>query len=291
VRLVVLDLDGTVLPRSGRVSRATREVLAEVRRAGALVAIATGRAPAAARYFARLLGADGPLICLDGALALHGGRTLWERPLDPAVARAVAAAADAAGGGWIALTRDGRVHGGPCPRPPQASWRRVLRHPLRSWRFYRTVRHERVRRAARPPEEPVYKLLVWAAGEAGRAALEAAVRALPVRVPSPPGHTMEVVAPDVNKGRALEVVAAHLGIAARDVVAFGDGLNDLEMLAFAGYGVAMAGAPEPVRRVARAEAPSVDEDGVALELARLLGRPRPARRRAAARTRGSHPFD
>ena len=273
-RLVALDLDGTVLRGSGAVSRTTRRALGEARRRGVTLMVATGRAPLGARQFSALLGADGPLICLDGALAFagtsRGARVLCDRPIEPTVAAAVAELACGLGGGWIALTREGRVHGGPSRRPPQASLGRVLRQPLRSWRFYRTVRRERAWRSDRLPDEPVYKFLLWAPEGAPRHDLLARVRSLPVRVPSGPGSTIEVVAPEVHKGRALEAVVGHLGLSAADVVAFGDGLNDIEMLAFAGRGVAMGGAPPEVRAAAAAETESVNRDGVARELWRLM---------------------
>jgi hydroxymethylpyrimidine pyrophosphatase-like HAD family hydrolase len=273
-RLVALDLDGTVLRASGRVSSRTRWALHEVRRRGALISVATGRAPLAARQFAALLGADGPLICLDGALAFAAASPdaalLCDCPLDPRVAAAATEAARSLGGGWIALTRGGRVHGGPSRRPPQATWGRVLRQPLRAWRFYRTVRREPAERAESLPGEPVYKLLLWApAGEAHQR-LAARIRHLPVRVPSAPGSTIEVVAPGVHKGRALAAAVSHLGLDPAAVVAFGDGLNDVEMLAYAGRGVAMGGAPSAVRAAACAETESAERDGVARELWRLM---------------------
>jgi hydroxymethylpyrimidine pyrophosphatase-like HAD family hydrolase len=270
VRLIALDLDGTALRQSGAISRATRRALAMARRHGAVVSIATGRAPHAARHYARVLGADGPLICLDGALVLEGERALVDRPLDPAVAAAAAAAAERAGGGWIALVRRGRVHGGPSRRPPQASLLAVLRHPVRSIRFYRSIWREEHRWSATVPDEPVYKLLLWAPSGAPRAELERAVRALPVHVPSPQGSTIEVVAPGVSKGHALETVARHLGIPPAEIAAFGDARNDIEMLAFAGYGVAMGGAPAEVLAVADAQTESAQRDGVAREIRRLL---------------------
>jgi hydroxymethylpyrimidine pyrophosphatase-like HAD family hydrolase len=62
-------------------------------------------------------------------------------------------------------------------------------------------------------------------------------------------------------------VAAELGVHRDDVLAIGDGRNDLEMLRWAGRGVAMGQAPDVVKDAADAVTASWDEDGVALELA------------------------
>lgn len=272
VRLIAVDLDGTVLRGNGAISRATRRALAQARRHGAVVCVATGRPPLGARHYARVLGAHGPLICLDGAMVFQGDRCIVDRPIAREVAVEAARLAEGRSGGWIALTRAGRVHGGPSRRPPQASLGQVLRHPGRSLRFLRSVWREQHRWSVEVPDEPVYKLLLWAPAGEPRAALDRDIRQLPVHVPSPPGSTMEVVALGVTKGHALKVVADALGVAAEDVVAFGDARNDIEMLAYAGYGVAMGGAPAELLRVAAAQTESVQQDGLARELRRLLKR-------------------
>jgi Cof subfamily protein (haloacid dehalogenase superfamily) len=77
------------------------------------------------------------------------------------------------------------------------------------------------------------------------------------------------LAPDgVSKASGLQIVAERLGIAQADVLAIGDGRNDLEMLAWAGRGVAMGQAPQVVKAVADGVTGSLDEDGAAEELGR-----------------------
>ena len=72
----------------------------------------------------------------------------------------------------------------------------------------------------------------------------------------------------VHKASGLEEVARQLGVDRADVLAMGDGRNDLEMLRWAGRGVAMGQAVETVRQAADDVTASVQEDGVAVELAR-----------------------
>jgi Cof subfamily protein (haloacid dehalogenase superfamily) len=72
----------------------------------------------------------------------------------------------------------------------------------------------------------------------------------------------------VHKASGLEEVAKRLGVAQDDVLAIGDGRNDVEMLRWAGRGVAMGQAVEEVREVADDVTGTVHEDGVARELAR-----------------------
>ncbi|GIG64209.1 HAD family hydrolase [Phytomonospora endophytica] len=79
---------------------------------------------------------------------------------------------------------------------------------------------------------------------------------------------VSVVAAGTDKATGLARVAATLGVAQADVIAFGDSLNDLPMLAWAGHGVAMGQAPAAVRDAADEVAPPIDADGVATVLAR-----------------------
>ena len=74
---------------------------------------------------------------------------------------------------------------------------------------------------------------------------------------------LEVIAPNVNKREALKQVAAKRGLAAADVAVFGDENNDLEMLAWAGCGIAMGNASAEAKEVADRVTDTNDEDGVA----------------------------
>ena len=79
----------------------------------------------------------------------------------------------------------------------------------------------------------------------------------------------EVVAAGASKADAVAFLRRELGIAADDVIAFGDGENDLPMLEAAGISVAMGNANEALKRAADLVTSSSDEDGVARALARL----------------------
>ncbi|CBN54326.1 MULTISPECIES: Cof-type HAD-IIB family hydrolase [Kamptonema] len=74
----------------------------------------------------------------------------------------------------------------------------------------------------------------------------------------------EAANPLVSKGAALRYLAEEiLGLQSANVMAIGDNFNDLEMLSYAGIGVAMGNAPDEVKAIAQWVAPTVEEDGVA----------------------------
>ncbi len=74
---------------------------------------------------------------------------------------------------------------------------------------------------------------------------------------------MEIVPAGVSKAKALAFIGERYGIGAERMISIGDNFNDLDMIEYAGLGVAMGNAPDPVRRAADLVAPTNDADGVA----------------------------
>jgi Cof subfamily protein (haloacid dehalogenase superfamily) len=83
-------------------------------------------------------------------------------------------------------------------------------------------------------------------------------------------YFLEFAAPGVTKGAGLDFLARHLGFTPEQTVAFGDGENDVELVEWAGYGVAVENAHERVKAVADWIAPSAQDEGVAQVLDALL---------------------
>lgn len=83
-------------------------------------------------------------------------------------------------------------------------------------------------------------------------------------------YFLELVPLGIDKARSLAVLLEKLGIAREEMVAMGDGYNDLSMIKYAGLGIAMGNAQEPVKAAAHYIAPSNDEDGVAVAVERYF---------------------
>lgn len=86
-------------------------------------------------------------------------------------------------------------------------------------------------------------------------------------------HFLEIIEGTVNKGVALAALAERLGISRQDVMAIGDSFNDLEMIQYAGVGVAMGNARKEIKQQADIVTLTNEEDGVAeaIEQYVLLG--------------------
>jgi Cof subfamily protein (haloacid dehalogenase superfamily) len=82
---------------------------------------------------------------------------------------------------------------------------------------------------------------------------------------------LEATNASVNKGSAVRYLAEELlGLQTANVMAIGDNFNDVEMLEYAGFGVAMGNAPEGVQAIAQWVAPNVEEDGAAVAIEKFL---------------------
>lgn len=255
-KLIAIDLDGTVLDSSGRISDRTKRAIASVRAAGALVSIVTFRAYRSSKPYALELGLHVPLICVNGALVKDASddRVLESFP----VPHESALAAIEYG---AAHDYDTCLYVDECYVAPQ----RVIEKYAEGW-FAQWRRCDDLRAALDPPT-----LMVRYFGDHR---FEDARRDLAPydleEVDDTIGGVFELtlMRRGVSKGWALERLANDLEIARADVMAIGDGALDAGMIAWAGHGVAMANAA-PVTLAASDEVTlSNDDDGVAVVLER-----------------------
>lgn len=96
-----------------------------------------------------------------------------------------------------------------------------------------------------------------------------AVGALPNSLTHTSGHSGELYQIGVDKAAGIRVVEAHLGLRREDIIAIGDGRNDLEMLQYAGVGVAVEESPDEVKAAAQLIVPGPQGAGVARAFAEL----------------------
>ena len=264
--LGAFDLDGTVLRRDLGISERTVSAMQDLRERGMRLVVATGRRyESAVEHAGRLGFGDGdPLVCYGGSMVRRvGGETLLHRTLPKGASLEVLDWA--AGRGLHArIFADGRVVTG--PDSPAAM------------KFMRRFEEPGVVTVDSPSEwlqdggEDPTKLVIvdhpdgvedWLdeAREAFRGRLFV-TRSLP--------HYVEIGSLEGTKSGALGFLCERWGIDAGRVLAFGDADNDVDMLRFAGRGVAVGPMTTKVREAADEVVPGVDEDGVARYLEKLL---------------------
>ena len=268
IRLLAVDLDGTILGPAG-VSEGVASALHDAMAAGVTVVPATGRMYRSTVRIAVPLGLDGPAICYQGALirALPRsgdgrGEILDHRPLPR---RTTIAAID-----WA------RRHGlDPHVNVNDELVMEVGDEGAEDYERHLGVAARFVPDLRAAVTTPVTKVLAVGPPGLPEALLPAARAAFPRRAQVTVSHPeyLEWTARGVHKGAAVRRVARRLRVPLRQTMAIGDQHNDLEMLALAGHGVAMGGAPAEVRSTARYVTARFEDDGAALAIeALVLGR-------------------
>ncbi|MCL2107469.1 MAG: Cof-type HAD-IIB family hydrolase [Oscillospiraceae bacterium] len=249
-KLLAADMDGTLLNGDYAMTRRTREALRAAMDAGVLFVPSTGRPMLGMEWLNALFPEDLPYIVFNGALVLTGKSrgVLYSRPLDAAYAHEIFE---------MGLRLD----------IPMIIWegdRLFTNRDCEATREYRTITGAQLHVIGALDHSVTKMLWLLTPEEALRYQEEMRARyreRLNWHTSRP--YMLEVVAAEASKGRALAEIGAAYGIEAGEMIAVGDGHNDISMLEYAGLGVAMGNAPEAVKRVCQHTTLSNDEDGVA----------------------------
>jgi len=262
VKLLAIDLDGTLLRQDKRLTKRNGEAVQRAADAGVHVVIATARPPRSVREIHRALGLETITINYNGAL-IHEPTTgdhLFHQPLPPGLSRRIVEAA---------RKKDPRIE--------------LSYEILDQWYTDRYDKPQKLETAKAfspdfvgdlesfidttptklmllaPPERlgGVHKFLQRKFGKK-------------VSIVVSDTHLLQVVHPAVDKGNALRAVAERLGIDRDHVMAIGDAPNDLGMIEWAGLGCAVGNAWKSVRSAADHVVGENDADGVAEAIERFV---------------------
>lgn len=260
-KMVCLDVDGTLVDHDGRMSEAVRSAARDVVAAGHHVMIATGRSLQATLPIIETIRLrNGFSVCCNGGVTIQltdqleeGYEVIDRRTFDPApvleqlrhrLPSAKYAIEDDAGN-FLSTERFQDMSFGVKARG--VSFDELL-------------------------NTTAVRLVVFST-DASTESFSEAVEAIGLQgVTYSVGWSawLDVAAAGVTKASGLEALRARLGVSLDDTVAIGDGYNDVEMLAWAGRGVAMGQAPDDVKRIADEVTEDVYDDGAALVLRSLL---------------------
>lgn len=254
IKLIALDMDDTLLDSKLAVSPRASAAIRKAAEQGIKVTIATGRMYRSALPYAQQLGLDVPLITYNGGLikSCFSGETLLHRPIDKDIAREV-----------LSLCREQNLY-------IQTYVDDNLY--VKEQNEYSELYSRMSRVPAIAVGDSLYagegystKMLIMSSKEGIREIYNSFKKIfgnkLSMAISKP--TFMEITHPEVNKGKALAYLADKLMIKQDEVMAVGDSGNDVDMLKYAGWGVAMGNASAAIKAIARLETASNDADGVA----------------------------
>lgn len=243
-KCIALDMDGTLLTDSKQVSVANREALLKAIDNGIVVIFATGRSVSQARPFAEQIGIHPPIVANNGGhnwlkpddlLSEYILDTCWVNRLYEVARRYSIRYWGHGKQGSYYSDREGDVF----PPLHQVDW------------FQFAIESQDMELVSRMHQEASN----WHEVEVSRAA----------------PNQLEINPKGISKASGIAEVCSQLQIGMNEVVAIGDGMNDLAMLRAVGLGIAMENAEEQVKKAAVWVTPSNEEDGVAQALRRVFG--------------------
>jgi 5-amino-6-(5-phospho-D-ribitylamino)uracil phosphatase len=254
--LIVLDLDGTLLTDEKKISSKTLDTLTKARMKGHEVMIATGRPYRASELYYQQLKLTTPIVNFNGAFVHHPMNDAWglyHEPMDLKVAKQIIDACDDFKFRNIVaeVMDDVYLH----YHDEKIIDVFMMGNPAISTGDIRNVLSDHpTSMLIHAEEEDVPEI---------RAHLDNVhAELIDHRRWAAPWHIIEIVKSGLNKAVGIERVASSLNIPQERIIAFGDEDNDLEMLEYAGTGVAMGNAIDPLKDIANEVTFSNQDDGI-----------------------------
>lgn len=276
MRVIAMDMDGTLLNSRKEISPRTREALIRAQKEGIILILASGRPTTGLMRFAKELEMDkhhGLLVSYNGSQVVDcgTGEVLFNQALSVKEGKAV----------LEHMKKFDRVR----PMIDKGKYMYVNnvydQFIMFNGRAFNVMEYEsrggnfnlcEERDLAAFVDFPLNKILTTADPEYLQAhykeMMEPFKDTLSCMFTGP--FYFEFTAKGIDKAKALRAVLEPMGYKREDMIAFGDGQNDASMLNYAGYGVAMANAVEELKAQADEVTASLDEDGIALTVERML---------------------
>ena len=277
IRLLAVDIDGTLLNPEFQISEADLAALRRAQQEGVEVVLVTGRRHTFALPIAQQLGFDLWLISSNGAITRSLAGETFHRALLPAPTCRKLCAAMREFRGNTVLTFDTEVKGAIVLEHMEelnASIRRWLEKNLQFINFVIPIENslttDPVQAMFCGPIPRMHQALTALAASG----LDKDITVLRTEYPIRDLSIVDVLDQGCSKGHALERWANYRGILREQVMAIGDNYNDTEMLAFAGLPFIMGNASEELRRNGWAVTLPNDQSGVAAAIEQVLGRSR-----------------
>lgn len=255
-KLIALDLDGTTLNPEAKISLKTQETLTQLQSAGHIVSIVTGRPNRLSEPFYHQLGLTSPMVNFNGAVMHIPGQN-WSDEYQYTINKDVV---------FSLFQLKERFKIQMIAAEGKTMFLADQAYSNTFSFFPATLKSDEILTRKSLQQDPA-AVTVFVERE-DQAALRAEIlRQFPqvsVNTWGGPASVLEIVHHGIQKATGLERLANHYQIDQADIIAFGDESNDLDMLAYAGTGVAMQNAIAPVKAIADDITPLTNaQDGVA----------------------------
>ena len=269
-KLLVVDIDGTLIGKNGTISAEDRDALARACDLGIRVSLSTGRVVLASLRTINQLLLDSYHIFFDGALVSNpkNGEEIYVQPISKVVMKQ---AVEFVHLHEINIEFYSTTH----YFAERETWATDIRRQFFGIEptivdFNNLWGQERIIKGTMTVASPEERAKADRFCHQFKGTLEKLNFSWTATPAYPDVDFINVVAPGVSKGKALEALARHLGISMNEIMAIGDGANDIPLLSSVGLAIAMDNAPDDVKAVADYITLDVDRNGVAAAIDKFL---------------------
>lgn len=262
IKLVVSDVDGTLVTRDKRLTPRARAAIDALRQRGVAFTIISARPPLGVHKLIERLDLAGPVGAVNGGALIRSDLTIVERKfVDPEAARIAVAFLRAQGiDAWLFTETDWFL------RDPDGAHveheRKTLDMPFRQVEEFDDDEYHHVLKVVGASHDHPHLGRCETALQAKLGPTASATRSQ--------AYYLDVTHPEAVKGNGLAGLARLLGLSVELVMALGDGTNDISMLQRAGFSAAMANGSDAVRASASVVTDDCDDDGFAKAVERYV---------------------
>ncbi len=262
-KMVVLDLDDTLLNKEHNISQKTIDTLELLKDKGIEIVVATGRMYCSALPYIKQLGLFGSMITYNGAYIkdVEKDEVIFHRPIELDIAREILIEAEEADL-YANIYIDDKLYVNELG-PESDLYKKISRVeaiPVGKLSEYISQAPTKLLIVERDLDKNQHYRTLFKEKYNDK-----------VEVTESKAFFIEFMAKDVSKGNAIKVVANNLNIGLEEIIAIGDSWNDIEMLKTAGLGIAMGNAHDGVKKHADMIADAHDNEGVSNILTEIYG--------------------
>lgn len=282
MKLVAIDLDGTLLSEKGSISPRNKEALLKMQEQGCKVVISSGRSLHDTRHILEKAGIEAPILSGNGAIAAESGKILQSLVLPAGIItelvllleredyyfelytnKGVIVHESAKG---LLLQEISKLQAGDKDYPAEQANRAIEiqyeQYGISSVGDYEGIDFE---------EAEIYKIFIFSFHSEKLQQLRSKlVGRTDISITTSGRTKLEIAHPQASKGAALQYIANYFGVPLSETAAIGDNFNDLSMFEAAGVSIAMGNAEEEVKRVSTFVTKDCEEDGVAYAVESFL---------------------
>jgi len=245
-KIVFFDIDGTLVNKEGKITTSTKKSIQKLKEANIEVVIASGRGPSQLKHIAQELEIDS-FVSLTGSYVVYKGETIYDQPVPISTVKSLIEFSSQNDDAIVYLGNDG-------------VYVSHIEHPHVSETFRNWLRLDYPEHLEPTSVEiPIYQFLLYCPEDKEKVYEERFSDLHFIR-----WHPLssEITPHGGSKAKGIEAMLNYLDISPKEAVAFGDALNDREMLSFVGMGIAMGNAHDDVKPFAKFTTKHIDEDGI-----------------------------